>query len=186
MSSNTGVTSTAGTINWTSTNQSSYSSTGTFSGTGTTGTSISKTGLSASTTYTGTVTVTSSTGNTASANYSLTTSAAATPATFTIGTVSASRTATRQITGTWSSTRSGGSFSVWYTRVRNTSSGATASHSLFSETPKSDIFTSLTGTSYRFGVQGVSYDSNYSVNRYTVGSSDQGAYTENGTNINPA
>ncbi len=73
MSSNTGITQTAGTINWTSTNQSSFSSTGTFSGTGTTGTSISKTGLTAGTTYTGTVTVTSSTGNTASANYSLTT-----------------------------------------------------------------------------------------------------------------
>jgi hypothetical protein len=76
MGSNTGVTSSAGTINWSSTNQSSFSSTGTFSGSGSTGTSISKTGLTPSTTYTGTVTVTSSTGNTASANYSLTTSAA--------------------------------------------------------------------------------------------------------------
>jgi uncharacterized repeat protein (TIGR02543 family) len=72
---NSGVSQTGGTINWTSTNQASFSSTGTFSGTGTTGTSISKTGLTAGTTYTGTVTVTSSTGNTASANYSLTTSA---------------------------------------------------------------------------------------------------------------
>jgi len=186
MGSNTGVTSTAGTINWTSTNQSSYSSTGTFSGTGTTGTSISQTGLSASTTYTGTVTVTSSTSNTASASYSLTTSAAPAAATFVIGTVSASRTATRQITGTWTSTRSGGTFQWWNTRIRNTASGATATHSLYSETPKSDVYTSLTGTSYRFGVQGVSYDSNYSVYRYTVGSSDTGAYTENSTNINPA
>ena len=76
MGSNTGVTSSAGTINWSSTNQSSFSSTGTFSGTGTTGTSISKTGLTPSTNYTGTVTVTSSTGNTAAANYSLTTTAA--------------------------------------------------------------------------------------------------------------
>jgi len=76
MGSNTGVTSSAGTINWSSTNQSSFSSTGTFSGTGTTGTSISKTGLTPSTPYTGTVTVTSSTGNQASANYSLTTTAA--------------------------------------------------------------------------------------------------------------
>jgi hypothetical protein len=75
MGSNSGISQTAGTINWTSTNQASFSSTGTFSGTGTTGTSISKTGLTAGTTYTGTVTVTSSTGNTASANYSLTTSA---------------------------------------------------------------------------------------------------------------
>lgn len=82
MGANTGVTQTAGTINWTSTNQASFSSNGTFSGTGTTGTSISKTGLTASTPYTGTVTVTSSTGHTASANYSLTTSAPA--ATYTI------------------------------------------------------------------------------------------------------
>jgi hypothetical protein len=79
MASNTGVTTTAGTINWTSTNQASFSSTGTFSATGTTGTSISKTGLTAGTNYTGTVTVTSSTGHTASANYSITTSAAVIP-----------------------------------------------------------------------------------------------------------
>lgn len=82
MAANSGITTTSGTINWTSTNQASFSSNGTFSGTGTTGTSISKTGLTASTNYTGTVTVTSSTGNTASANYSLTTSAPA--ATYTI------------------------------------------------------------------------------------------------------
>jgi hypothetical protein len=77
MDANTNVTQTSGTINWTSTNQASFSSTGTFSGTGTTETSISKSGLTATnpgTTYTGTVTVTSSTGNTASADYSLTTS----------------------------------------------------------------------------------------------------------------
>lgn len=73
MGSNSGVSTTGGTINWSSTNQASFSSSGTFSGSGTTGTSISKTGLTPSTTYTGTVTVTSSTGNTASANYSLTT-----------------------------------------------------------------------------------------------------------------
>ena len=76
MAANSGVSQTAGTINWTSTNQASFSSTGTFSGSGTTGTSISKTGLTAGTNYTGTVTVTSSTGHTASANYSLTTSVA--------------------------------------------------------------------------------------------------------------
>lgn len=73
MGSNSGVSTTGGTINWSSTNQASFSSSGTFSGSGTTATSISKTGLTSSTTYTGTVTVTSSTGNTASANYSLTT-----------------------------------------------------------------------------------------------------------------
>jgi hypothetical protein len=76
MGANSGISPTQGTINWTSTNQSTFSSTGTFSATGTTATSITKTNLTASTLYTGTVTVTSSTGNTASANYSLTTSAA--------------------------------------------------------------------------------------------------------------
>jgi uncharacterized repeat protein (TIGR02543 family) len=78
IAANSGITSTAGTINWTSTNQSSFSVSGTFSATGTTGTSVSKTGLSPSTTYTGVITVTSSTGHTATANYSLTTSAAPT------------------------------------------------------------------------------------------------------------
>ena len=73
MGANSGITTTSGTINWTSTNQASFSSTGTFSGSGTTGTSISKTGLTPGTNYTGTVTVASSTGNTASASYSLTT-----------------------------------------------------------------------------------------------------------------
>lgn len=106
-------------------------------------------------------------------------------ATFTIGTVSASRTAAKQITGTWTSTRSGGTFYWWNTRIRNTATQGTTAHTLFSETPKSDVFTNLSGTSYRFGVQGVAYDSNYSTQIYTVGSSDTGAYTENSTNINP-
>jgi hypothetical protein len=76
MGANSGITQTSGTINWTSTNQASFSSTGTISGSGTTQTSITNNSLSAGTTYTGTVTVTSSTGHTASANYSLTTSVA--------------------------------------------------------------------------------------------------------------
>jgi len=187
MGSNSGVTSNQGTINWSSTNQSSWSSTGTFSGSGTTQTSVSKTGLTASTTYTGTVTVTSSTGNTASANYSLTTSAAATPGAITVSSISASKTATRQLTGTWSSSRTGTdtTFYWWNTRVRNTSSGATATHTLFSETPRSDSYTSLTGTSYRFGIQGVIYDNSFSTYRYSIGTSDAGSYAENSTNINP-
>jgi len=76
MGANSGISQTAGTINWTSTNQASFSSTGQFSGSGTTATSITAFNLAAGTNYTGTVTITSSTGNTASANYSLTTSAA--------------------------------------------------------------------------------------------------------------
>ena len=74
MSANSGVAQTTGTINWTSTNQASFSSSGTISGSGTTQTSVTNNSLSAGTNYTGTVIVTSSTGNTASANYSLTTS----------------------------------------------------------------------------------------------------------------
>jgi hypothetical protein len=76
MGANSLVTSTSGRINWTSTNQASFSSNGNFSGTGTTATFVAATGLSPSTTYTGTVVVTSSTGNTASADYSFTTAAA--------------------------------------------------------------------------------------------------------------
>ncbi len=73
------VSQTEGTINWTSTNQISWSSTGTFSGSGTNETSVSKTGLTAGIRYTGTVTVTSSTGNTASADYDITASPAVNP-----------------------------------------------------------------------------------------------------------
>jgi hypothetical protein len=77
MGANSNVTSSSGTINWTSTNQNSFSSNGSFASSGgSTVRSISKTGLAPSTRYTGTVTVTSSTGNTASADYDLTTSAA--------------------------------------------------------------------------------------------------------------
>lgn len=77
---NSGVTSTAGTINWTSTNQAKYSVSGTgfetAEATSSTARSVAKTGLTASTTYTGTITVKSSTGNTATADYTLTTDAA--------------------------------------------------------------------------------------------------------------
>ena len=105
MAGNSGVSQIAGTINWTSTNQASFSSTGTFSGTGTTATSISKTGLTAGTTYTGTVTVTSSTGNTASANYSIKTADANVPVVNTVApslTVAANSTNMTVTSGSWS------------------------------------------------------------------------------------
>jgi hypothetical protein len=76
MGANTNVTSSSGRINWTSTNQASFSSNGVFAGSGTSATFVASSGLSPNTTYTGTVVVTSSTGHTASANYSLTTLAA--------------------------------------------------------------------------------------------------------------
>jgi len=70
MGSNTGVTSSGATINWSSTNQSYAYVDGTYVGNVN---SYTFTGKSASTTYSGTVTVYSTTGNTASANYSFTT-----------------------------------------------------------------------------------------------------------------
>jgi len=79
MAGNSNISQTTGTINWSSTNQVSFALTGSFSDSGTTATSVAKTGLTAGTTYSGTVTVTSSTGNTASANYSLATDAAVQP-----------------------------------------------------------------------------------------------------------
>jgi hypothetical protein len=72
----TSITSTSATISWSSTNQASYSiSGGPVFLTGTTATSRSLTGLSASTFYNITVTVTSSTNDTASASVGFTTAA---------------------------------------------------------------------------------------------------------------
>ena len=72
MSSNTGVSQTQATINWTSTNQSSASVDGTSVGNVT---SKTITGLQPNTSYSGTVTVYSTDGTSASATYSFTTSA---------------------------------------------------------------------------------------------------------------
>jgi len=71
---NSNVTSNSATISWSSTNQSSYSISGLPSGyTGGTSTSVNVSGLSGSTFYNPTVTVTSSTGQTASGSTSFTT-----------------------------------------------------------------------------------------------------------------
>lgn len=113
MSANTGVGQTTGTINWTSTNQSTWSSTGTFSGSGTTEKTLAKTGLTAGTTYTGTVTVTSSTGHTASANYSLTTTSAATKLATPTG-LSATTTRTDGINISWNAVSGAAYYGVWY------------------------------------------------------------------------
>lgn len=185
------ITNSGATISWSSTNQETYSISGVGPSalTGTTATTRAVGGLSASTQYTAQVTITSSTGHTASGQVTFTTSAPATPGSISVFGVTAVKSATRAIRGSWSSSRSGTntSFMWWNTRIRNTSTGATATHGAFSftESTSQDTFTSLSGTSYRFGVQGVIYDNSYSVYRYSAGSSDQGAYTENGTNINP-
>jgi len=74
MNANTNVTASGATINWSSSNQSYSTVNGTNIGFAN---SYTFSGLSSSTTYSGTVTVYSSTGNSASANYSFTTSAPA-------------------------------------------------------------------------------------------------------------
>jgi len=72
MNANTGISSSGATINWSSTNQSYSYVNSTYLGFAN---SYTFSGLSSSTFYSGTVTVYSSTGNTASASYSFTTSA---------------------------------------------------------------------------------------------------------------
>lgn len=74
MNSNTNITASSATINWSSNNQSYSTVNGTNIGFAN---SYTFSGLSSSTTYSGTVTVYSSSGNSASANYSFTTSAPA-------------------------------------------------------------------------------------------------------------
>ena len=74
MNSNTNITTSGATINWSSTNQSYAYVDGTYVGNVN---SYTFTGKSSSTNYSGTVTVYSTTGNTASANYSFTTTTAA-------------------------------------------------------------------------------------------------------------
>ena len=139
MSANSNITQTSGTINWTSTNQSSFSSNGTFSGTGTTGTSISKSGLSSGTTYTGTVTVTSSTGDTASANYSLTTSSAP------VASVSSMTGSTggRTGTSTWNNPKA----TITYNFVNATSATTRIQRSIDNSTWESGITESYSGSS---------------------------------------
>jgi hypothetical protein len=74
MNANTNISTSGATINWSSTNQSYSTVNGTNIGFAN---SYTFSGLSSSTSYSGTVTVYSSTGNSASANYSFTTSAPA-------------------------------------------------------------------------------------------------------------
>jgi hypothetical protein len=125
---NSGVSSTAGTINWTSTNQAKYSVAGTgFETAETTSTSarsVSKTGLTPSTNYAGTITVKSSTGNTATANYSLTTDAApiATPNVTQIQATGLGNTSAPYINFTFTSTDAA-SLSYMVHRSSNSSSG---------------------------------------------------------------
>lgn len=158
MVANSGVSSTAGTINWSSTNQSSWSSSGTFSGSGTTQTSVSKTGLSASTTYTGTVTVTGPGSTTASGSWTSATNTSSYSASTSAATLS-SNTANR----TWSlsSGTPGGSYTITVTAT-NTSGSAALSWSAGSNATSYDIYingsywTNTTNTSitYSWGTTG--------------------------------
>lgn len=181
MSANSGVGPAGGTLNWTSTNQSTYAITGGLSATGGTATTKAFTGLVASTTYTGRVTVTSSDSNTAFASYSLTTSAPP-PGTISVSGISGSKSGTSLI-GSWSRTLTNCSFSWYNTRIRNTNTNNTAAHTLFSNVT-TDTFTNVISSTYKFGIQGVASENGTGTQIYSIGTSDAnngvGSYAESG------
>jgi len=182
MGSNSGVTSTAGTINWSSSNQSSYSSSGTFSGTGSTATSISKSGLSASTNYTGTVTITGPGATTASGSWT----AATNTSSYSVST-SAATLSSNTTNRTWSlsSGTTGGSYTITVTAT-NTSGSALISWNAGSNATSYDIYingtywtnTASTSATYNWGQTGnlsVNVRSRNSTGAETTGVSGNGA-----------
>lgn len=142
---NSGKTDNSVTISWSSTNQSSYSITGLGgSWTGSTATSRAVTGLSGSTSYTATVTVTSSTGQTASGSTNFTTNVTPVIPTFTSA---ATVTGISSTGGTlsWGSTNQS-SYSI-------STSPSTALNGATGPTATSRLFTGLTaGTTYNYTV----------------------------------
>jgi hypothetical protein len=111
------ITATSATISWSSTNQNSYSITGLPSSyTGFTETSRAVSGLSAGTTYTATVTVTSVSGHTASANVTFTTTALPNISSITL---TPGGNSTPYMTATWSATNTA---SVYFAFYRSSSS----------------------------------------------------------------
>lgn len=139
MGANSGVTSTAGTINWTSTGQNSWSSNGTFSGSGNPDTStrsVSKTGLSPSTSYTGTVTVTGVGSTTASGSWTAATNTSSYSVSTSAATLSSDNT-----NRTWSlsSGTVGGSYTITVTAT-NTSGSASISWSAGTNATSYDIY----------------------------------------------
>lgn len=155
MGSNTGVTSTAGTINWSSTNQSSWSSNGTFSGSGTTQTSVSKTGLTASTSYTGTVTITGPGSTTASGSWTSATNTSSYSISTSAATLSSD---TNARTWSLSSGTTGGSYTITVTAT-NTSGSAFLSWSAGSNATSYDIY--INGALWQTGYNGTSVTYNW-------------------------
>jgi hypothetical protein len=106
------VTATSATISWSSTNQNSYSITGLPSSyTGFTETSRAVSGLSAGITYTATVTVTSISGHTASANVTFTTTALPNISSITL---TPGGNSNPRMTATWSATNTSSVFFAFY------------------------------------------------------------------------
>jgi hypothetical protein len=106
------ITATSATISWSSTNQNSYSITGLPSSyTGFTETSRAVSGLSAGTTYTATVTVTSISGHTASANVTFTTTALPNISSITL---TPGGNSNPRMTATWSATNTSSVFFAFY------------------------------------------------------------------------
>ena len=78
----------------------------------------------------------------------------------------------------WTYTKTNVTFSWWNTRLRRPSTGATVIHNLYSETPTTDSYTQVLNGSVRLGVQGRGVRNTNSTVIYTVGTSDEGAFTE--------
>lgn len=158
MGANTNVGLTTGTINWSSTNQSSWSSNGTFSGSGTTETSVAKTGLSSGTTYSGTVTVTGSGSTNASGSWTAPTNLSYYTYSTNTGTLTADGT-----NRTWSLSGGtvGGAYTVTVTAY-NTSGIASISWTAGSNATSYDVYingtfyqnTTNTSISYSWGTTG--------------------------------
>ena len=92
----------------------------------------------------------------------------------------------RRINMNWTYTITNVSFSWWNTRLRRPSTGATVIHTLYtingtsatSPLTANDFYTDVLNGSVRLGVQGRGVRNTNSTVIYTVGTSDEGAYTE--------
>lgn len=135
------VTASSATISWSSTNQNSYSITGLPSSyTGFVDTSRAVSGLSAGTTYTATVTVTSVSGHTASANVTFTTTALPNISSITMTPGGSS---TPYMTATWSATNTS---SVYYAFYRSSSSAVNSPINTFINSGYTNGSTVITNT----------------------------------------
>lgn len=99
----------------------------------------------------------------------------------------------RRVDGTWTAFNGGSTNATisWVnTRIRNTSTGGTTIHTLFDEAATTDFHddiggTGLTQTSYRFGIQAYGTGDYSGNDLYSIGTTDEGDFQENGSNINP-